>query len=152
MRTLRILCAVLLLSLGVQAKTPKECANRIPASWTGAAREAALADCEFYTQSVERGAAAWADFADENVVTAWARGRNEVQKVMEKSYADSSFALNWYPTQAYEAGPFVVTSGTYLREMNGKAAGTGTYITVWKRSSDGKWRYIFDGGEAAKKQ
>lgn len=151
MKTTIVLAGALLASSFSLAQAPEECASKIPTAWSGPAREAAEADCAFYVDSTRRGADAWADFADEKVVTAWARGREQMRKSMSRMYENPKNSISWYPVKAETMGPFVVTTGLYKRNLADESgtmkATTGRYMTVWKRQADGTWKYVFDGGE-----
>lgn len=65
------------------------------------------------------------------------------------SQEDSSFTMTWVPSGAdiansadlgYTYGVYkVVTADTTL---------TGTYLNVWKKQADGKWKFVIDSGNA----
>jgi ketosteroid isomerase-like protein len=67
-----------------------------------------------------------------------------------ETFSDTSFILTWKPLKAIASreGDFGYTYGIY--EINDKATAkkteSGTYITIWKRMGDGKWKATFDAG------
>jgi hypothetical protein len=141
-----------LLFAPVSAEFARPCAEHIPASWSGAVREAALADCAFSTESQSTGAAAWAKFAAEDAASGRLRGPAEIREAQAKAYARPGYKLIWYPTEAKELGSFVVTSGRWERHVPGPSGGVervlhGRYVTMWQRQSDGGYKWVWDGGE-----
>ncbi|MCW8984745.1 MAG: nuclear transport factor 2 family protein, partial [Thermoanaerobaculales bacterium] len=81
----------------------------------------------------------------EAVVAAW-------QPFLEKNPA---LSLRWSPTdvEVASSGDLGVSRGDYRLTQIGEDAsvsvGVGTFVTVWKRSEDGKWRAILDIGTPA---
>jgi ketosteroid isomerase-like protein len=74
---------------------------------------------------------------------------------VKELYADfpKEAVLRWKPLLAEVAtsGDLGYTTGTYelsLPGANGAAprARTGKYVTIWKRQSDGTWKFVLDGG------
>lgn len=60
----------------------------------------------------------------------------------------AAFALNWTVSGGAmsDDATLGVTWGTWTRAVGGKAAGVGAYTTVWRKSADGRWQVIQDGG------
>jgi hypothetical protein len=58
-------------------------------------------------------------------------------------------AVFWWPGRSYVScdGSYAVNTGPWVREW-GKAVGF--FTTVWKRQSDGSWKWIYDGGDGLK--
>ena len=81
----------------------------------------------------------------EAVVAAW-------QPFLAKNPA---LSLRWSPTdiEVSSSGDLGVSRGDYrltqIAEDGSVSAGVGTFVTVWKRSADGKWRAILDIGTPA---
>ena len=81
----------------------------------------------------------------EAVVAAW-------QPFLDKN---SGLSLRWSPTEVEVAssGDLGVSRGDYrltqIAEDGSISIGVGTFVTVWKRSADGKWRAILDIGTPA---
>ncbi|WP_158766474.1 DUF4440 domain-containing protein [Terricaulis silvestris] len=59
---------------------------------------------------------------------------------------DGSTALDWRPAYAgiSRSGDFGFTTGPF--QMRGRDGIIGHYFTVWRRQSDGDWKWIFDAG------
>lgn len=67
-----------------------------------------------------------------------------------QSRSDTSFSLTWKPTMSHVArsGELGYTYGTYEMRLKpaGTLAGTGTYVTIWKKQPDGQWKALLDTG------
>ncbi len=63
--------------------------------------------------------------------------------------SDTSFTLTWEPIYADIAGSgdLGYTYGTYITtdKVSGEVSG-GTYVTIWKKQTDGKWKFVLDTG------
>lgn len=113
-------------------------------------------DREFARQSVENGShSSFLAYIDDSCVLlrpnrAPVVGRNKIAEMF--STPDTSFTLNWEPSFANVAisGDLGYTYGIYNIEMD-SPEGTvvtkeGTYVTVWKKDKDGKWKFVLDTG------
>jgi ketosteroid isomerase-like protein len=60
---------------------------------------------------------------------------------------DSSFTLTWEPSAAFIArsGELGYTYGVY-RSRSRDTTTQGTYVTIWKKQKDGKWKFVLDSG------
>ncbi|MEO8414645.1 MAG: DUF4440 domain-containing protein [Ginsengibacter sp.] len=60
---------------------------------------------------------------------------------------DSSYTLTWSPAGAEIAasGELGYTYGIYKLEMKDTVL-RGTYVSIWKKQTDGKWKFILDSG------
>lgn len=60
---------------------------------------------------------------------------------------DSSFVLTWRPEGAdvSESEDMGYTYGLYNMQM-GDSSFKGTYVTVWTRQKDGRWKFVLDSG------
>ena len=60
---------------------------------------------------------------------------------------DSNFTLTWSPDQAVIAhsGELGYTYGLYTFS-NKDTSFQGTYVSIWKRNSAGKWKFVLDTG------
>lgn len=56
--------------------------------------------------------------------------------------------LIWTPDGGYAGsdGDLAVTTGRYRRVEDGKTAGEGRYVTVWKKNGGGDWKGVVDIG------
>lgn len=64
-----------------------------------------------------------------------------------KGKKDPPLPVFWWPGRSYAScdGSYAVNTGPWVREW-GKSVGY--FTTVWKRQSDGGWKWIYDGGDA----
>jgi len=120
------------------------------------------ADLEFSKLSVEKGAnIAFIEYADENVALLRQNnmpieGKQMLIELLKKRN-DSTFTLKWKPIfcSVAQAGDMAYTYGTYEYFIKPSTQDTkpetGTYITIWKKTEDGKWKYVFDGGNEGTK-
>jgi ketosteroid isomerase-like protein len=62
---------------------------------------------------------------------------------------DTTYTLEWKPENAIVAksGELGFTYGYYKLTPNGKDTILyGTYVSIWKKQSDGRWKYLLDTG------
>jgi len=83
-------------------------------------------------------------------------GRDAVVAAWQPFFDQSSgLSLRWSPTniEVSSSGDLGVSRGDYrltqVAEDGSVSVGVGTFVTVWKRSADGKWRAILDIGTPA---
>lgn len=65
------------------------------------------------------------------------------------AFKDDGFVMTWKPKDASVAlsGELGYTYGTYeLHPNNVDTVLYGTYVSVWKKQADGKWKFILDSG------
>jgi ketosteroid isomerase-like protein len=116
------------------------------------------ADKDFNAMAGEKGIAeAFIYYADEKVIkptegTQPVVGKFALMKWYEENPPGDE-KLVWYPLRAEASGSLGYTFGGY--ELHTKTADGlrdtllyGTYVSVWKRKSDGSWRYVVDAGNA----
>ena len=110
------------------------------------------ADIAFSDYSVTHGLQkAFIEFAHDSVVLLKPNRMPIVGKLsLIKSYegkSDSGVVLTWNPTNAIiaESGELGYTYGfwTYVAKSD---TSRGTYLTVWKKNSNGQWKFIADTG------
>ncbi len=136
---------VLLVSLPL---SPTACS---PAADGPSAAALMEADRAFAAATATRGAAGWASiFAEDGMmIVPGARivGRDSIRRYMEPALSDTSFSLDWEPTDAdiSDGGDLGYTIGRYTRRSGERTAG-GTYLTVWRRDGAGAWRVAVDLG------
>jgi ketosteroid isomerase-like protein len=76
------------------------------------------------------------------------KGKEDLRKRFE-GRSDTSFVLSWDPIyeKISDSGELGYTYGTH--STLDKATGTitrGTYLTIWKKQSDGSWKFVLDTG------
>lgn len=115
-------------------------------------------DIEFSNLSLEKGMnyAFLSYAADDGVLL---RPKNNpiegIEKIKESlGDNDTTFTLTWYPlfadiSESLELG---YTYGIYELTIKGKEDESqvhkGTYLTIWKKDKDGKWKFVLDTGNA----
>ncbi len=62
---------------------------------------------------------------------------------------DSSSVLTWEPAggDIASAGDLGYTYGTYNLQLPDTTF-AGTYVSIWKKQADGKWKFVLDSGNA----
>jgi ketosteroid isomerase-like protein len=115
-------------------------------------KEVMQADIDFSFMSASKGRnAAFLAFMDKNGVMLRTnsmpiKGRDTVAKIFA-SRPDTGFTLTWKPLYADVAasGELGYTYGTFLFRSKSDS-GEGTYCTIWRKDSTGKWKYVMDTG------
>ncbi len=61
---------------------------------------------------------------------------------------NAAFALDWTVVGGAmsDDGTLGATWGTFRRTLHGKLASEGAYTTVWRKTADGRWQFVQDGG------
>ncbi|MBN8834994.1 MAG: hypothetical protein ABS68_10630 [Niastella sp. SCN 39-18] len=62
---------------------------------------------------------------------------------------DSNFSLQWKPQNAYvsKSADMGYTYGIYaLHPHNADTILYGTYVSIWKKEENGKWKFVLDSG------
>jgi ketosteroid isomerase-like protein len=109
-------------------------------------------DREFAKASETRGGMGWQEYMAPNAVKPSNGGRilngpREIGDNMNVAFA-SGFTLTWEPTRAEisRGGNIGYTWGRYHSTLNGKSR-EGTYMTIWQKQTDGRWKVVFDTGD-----
>jgi ketosteroid isomerase-like protein len=77
-------------------------------------------------------------------------GYDNIKKFLEEGNTD--FVLTWAPLFADVASSLDLgyTYGTYVLTFKDETGNSqtrkGTYITIWKKQADGKWKFVLDTG------
>jgi ketosteroid isomerase-like protein len=110
------------------------------------------ADIAFSDYSVKYGIQkAFIEFADDSMVILRDKQMPLVNKQnLIKSYegkSDSGVVLTWNPAKAIiaKSGELGYTYG-FWKLIAQKDTSEGTYMTVWKKDMNGRWKYIADTG------
>lgn len=112
------------------------------------------ADSAFSQLSMETGMrAAFLAYADDAVIKLnnnqfAVRGKAELEKWLGEGPED--FKLEWLPRVAEIAasGDLGYTFGSWRLHLADGTFRYGEYVTIWKKQSDGSWKFILDGGNA----
>ena len=72
-------------------------------------------------------------------------GANAIQYLSEQ--IDSSYTLTWEPSAAQVAGSgdLGYSYGIYNLQLQDTTI-QGTYVSIWKRQPDGKWKFVLETG------
>ena len=111
------------------------------------------ADREFSAMSAKEGMKnAFLEFIDSNGVllrpgTVPIAGADAVDYLIAQN--DTGYTMTWQATDGMVAlsGEMGYTYGTYqLRPKGRDTVLQGTYVNIWKKQSDGKWKFVLDSG------
>ena len=113
-----------------------------------------ITDIEFSNFSEKHGMKkAFLKFADKNAVILKSHSIPIVGKEnIGKSYtnlSDTGFTLVWKPSYGYASisADLAYTYGTYTLSVRNDTFETkGTYVSIWKKQDDGKWKWVLDTG------
>ena len=124
-----------------------------------AALRAALMDADraFAEATARSGAEGWVSYFEEGAQQFHGRGVSvgtaAIRRVMTRAFADTASRLVWHPVSAVAAasGDVGYTIGRWESRALGKDGrwtvdGTGNYVTIWRRQSDGSWKVAVDIG------
>ena len=72
-------------------------------------------------------------------------GANAIEYLTEQN--DSSYTLTWDPYAAYVAssGDLGYSYGIYKLQLQDTTL-QGTYVSIWKKHKDNKWKFVLDTG------
>lgn len=74
-------------------------------------------------------------------------GANAIDYLIQEN--DSDYVLTWEPQYAEAAisGELGYTYGVYELHLKSKDTSIyGSYISIWKKQKDGKWKFVLDSG------
>jgi len=110
-------------------------------------------DKAFSDMSVAKGMkAAFIEYIDSNGVLLKPKhlpivGANAIDYLIQED--DTDYTLNWQPQNAFvsRSADLGYTYGVYaLHPKNIDTVFYGTYVSIWKRQSDGSWKFVLDTG------
>jgi ketosteroid isomerase-like protein len=115
------------------------------------------ADRDFAQATAERRLEGFASFLEEDVTSIRPnspvlKGKNALLERWSGILQDPTATISWKPLRAVIAasGDLGFTVGSYeVTRDSGqgkKAAGSGKYITIWRKQPDGTWKVTFDSG------
>ncbi len=83
------------------------------------------------------------------------RGKEAVAKAWLPLFTDPNVFLKWHPNevQVSSSGDLGYSIGSYERmskDPQGKpTSATGSYVSIWRKQPDGKWKIVLDIGSPA---
>jgi ketosteroid isomerase-like protein len=150
----RALLALFALSLFATAQTSPQPKAKAPAKLSG--QQLLLqADRAFSRDTVAKRLEGWMGYMAEDAVLFSDKpvvGKDAIRAFYQAAFANPAFILSWQATRAemFRSGDTGYTTGRYeLQAKDGrgnKVVRHGSYLTVWKKQSDGSWKVIADGG------
>lgn len=110
-------------------------------------------DQDFSEMSVAKGMkAAFIEYIDSNGVLLRSGylpivGASAIDFLIQQN--DTSYTMSWQPQNAYvsQSADLGYTYGVYMLQPS--AVDTviyGTYVSIWKKQGDGKWKFVLDSG------
>jgi ketosteroid isomerase-like protein len=147
MRQHKLLLALLILLLSCGSDQTETAAT--------AKKQIADAELSFEKMAAEKGMAeAFAFYADSNAVIkrqndTLIRGKEQISKYYSADFYRSA-SVTWSPDfiEVGKGGDLGYSYGKYLwksRDSSGRTIEhAGIFHTVWKRQSDGSWKYVWD--------
>jgi ketosteroid isomerase-like protein len=121
-------------------------------------REIRIADLELAKAVADRSLQTFVSMVDDDAVFFGrdiSRGREAVSKAWLPFFTDGSLFLKWNPTQVEvsSSGDLGYSIGEYERigkNASGKPeSATGSYVSIWRRQPNGKWKIVLDIGTPA---
>ena len=115
------------------------------------------ADRAFAQATAERRLEGFASFLEEDVTTIRPnspvlKGKNALVERWAGLLQDPTMSISWKPLRVVisASGDLGFTVGSYeVTKESGqvkKAAGSGKYVTIWRKQPDGTWKVTFDSG------
>ena len=136
--------AILCLAADVRAQV----ATPAPDALSPAAREVWNTEVAFARTMADRNHEGFVSFLSEEAIfigqTAL-RGRTQVAAGWKRFYEGPQAPFSWGPdrVEVLDSGTLGLSSGPVF---NPEGKRTGTFMSVWRKEADGKWRIIFDRG------
>ncbi len=151
-----VLALVALTSLGLEAQ--KSRSRRVPREDSAERARAQLlqADRNFAKAGAAKDLDAFMDFVAEDVrfysAGIMRTGKPPFRESWSKGFGDASWSITWAPlyAEAAASGDLGYTTGGF--EIHDKSAEgsalvrKGSYVTVWRKQSDGSWKVALDMG------
>lgn len=118
-------------------------------------------DVDFSNLSVDKGATfAFHEYlADDGLVLPFSeapRKKSDYASMLElaKNSDAAKTTLEWTPEFADVAasGDLGYTWGRYIFTAADSSQTRGFYVTIWKKQTDGQWRFVFDAGNQLKQE
>ena len=115
------------------------------------------ADLAFAEATARRRLEGFSSFLAEDVMsirpnTPVVKGSQALASRWAPMLNDPAMSITWQPLEAVisDDGSMGFTVGSYEITKSGgqgkSAAGTGKYVTIWKKQPDGSWKVVYDWG------
>lgn len=145
-------CCILVLVL-LFSCSPKKKASELQLNLTDEKLRLMKTDAEFSDMSVKKGMkAAFMEYIDSNGVMLRPGfvplvGASAIDYLLQSN--DTGYTLSWKPQTAFvsQSADMGYTYGIYALTPNkSDSISFGTYVSVWKKQKDGKWKFVLDSG------
>jgi ketosteroid isomerase-like protein len=126
-----------------------------------AKRAIRITDLELAKAVADRSLQSFVSMVDDDAVffgREISRGRDAVSKAWLPFFTDGSLFLKWHPTQVEvsSSGDLGYSIGEYERvgkdSSGNPATATGSYVSIWRKQPDGRWKIVLDIGSPATPQ
>jgi ketosteroid isomerase-like protein len=123
-----------------------------------AKREIRISDLELAKAVADRSLQSFLAFVDDDAIfygNSVSRGKEAVSKAWLPLFTDRSLFLKWSPNEVYvsSSGDLGYSIGDYVRMAKDRSGNpetaTGSYVSIWRRQPDGKWKIVVDIGSSA---
>jgi ketosteroid isomerase-like protein len=130
-------------------------ANNGAVDLEAAKRAIRIADLELAKAVADRSVESFRALVDDDAVffgKEMSRGREAVMRAWLPLFTDRSLFLKWNPLQIEVAssGDLGYSIGEYERigkdSSGNPSTATGSYVSIWRKHPDGKWRIVLDIG------
>ncbi|HEV8231895.1 MAG TPA: DUF4440 domain-containing protein [Thermoanaerobaculia bacterium] len=133
-------------------------AHDVAADIEAAKRAIRIADLELAKAVADRSLQSFLAIVDDDAVFFGrdvSRGKDAVSKAWLPFFTDRNLFLKWHPNQVYvsSSADLGYSIGEYQRVGKDSAGNpttaTGSYVSIWRKQPDGKWKIVLDIGSPA---
>lgn len=123
-----------------------------------AKRAIRMADLELAKAVADRSLQTFVSMVDDDAVFFGkdvSRGKDAVSKAWLPFFTDRNLFLKWHPKEVYvsSSADLGYSIGEYERlgkdSSGNPARAIGTYVSIWRKQPDGKWKIVLDIGSPA---
>jgi ketosteroid isomerase-like protein len=133
-------------------------AHDVAADVEAAKRAIKIADLELAKAVTDRSLQSFLAVVDDDAVFFGrdvSRGKDAVSKAWLPFFTDRNLFLKWHPNQVYvsSSADLGYSIGEYQRigkdSSGNPTTVTGSYVSIWRKQPDGKWKIVLDIGSPA---
>jgi ketosteroid isomerase-like protein len=133
-------------------------AHDVAADVEAAKRAIRIADLELAKAVADRSLQSFLAIVDDDAVFFGrdvSRGKDAVSKAWLPFFTDRNLFLKWHPNQVYvsSSADLGYSIGEYQRigkdSSGNPTTATGSYVSIWRKQPDGKWKIVLDIGSPA---